>query len=288
MTIFDAVGKGTGLTLRKAKLILYLWLANTAVAVLAAAPFLALMREELGHSLFGRSVRTFDVLWLGEMFYKYQNLAPALIAWLGLSLLVFLLLSVFLNGGIVGRLVDGEGRTTLSAFFGDCGGFFWRFLRLFLLSFPFTLLALGVFQKIISLAANPLTENARTEWTPLLVSNLRFLAVLLVLSLIHMLFDYARIILVADKEAKVLRALGAAAGFVRKRFFRAWFLYLLLVAVLLCGTVVHFLVSGILPTTDLVGLALGLFWGQLYLVFRIWTRLLVFSSEYQYYSANPF
>jgi hypothetical protein len=288
MSLFKALGNGAGLTLRKAKLILYLWLANTVVALVAATPLFALMQKELGHSLFGRSVRTFDLLWLGEMVFKYQGLAPALVAWLVACLVVFLLLSVFLNGGVVGRLVDGEGRVNLASFLGDCGAYFWRFFRVFCVSFPFTLIALGIFQKVLSLVSGPLTENARTEWTPLIVSNLEFIALLLVLSLVHMLFDYTRILLVADKETRILRALAGAAGFVKKRVFRTWFLYLLVVAVFVCGTVFHFLVAGLLPTTDLIGLAVGLFWTQAYLVFRIWTRLLFFASEYHYYSANPF
>ena len=288
MTIFKAIGNGAGLSLRRSKLILYLWFANTAVALVAAAPLFALMRKELGQSLFGRSVRTFDVLWLGEMVRSYQNIAPALLAWLVLFLIIFLLLSVFLNGGVIGRLLDGEGRTTLGTFLGDCGTYFWRFFRIFLISLPFTLVALLIFQKILSLLTGPLVENARTEWTSLIVSNLEFIAILLVLALVHILFDYARILLVADKETRVLRALLGAFRFVRKRIFRAWFLYLLLVVLFLAGTGLHFLVSGVLPTTNLVGLAAGLIWTQLYLVFRIWTRLLIFSSEYNYYTANPF
>lgn len=288
MSVMRSIGAGIAGTFRKRRLFVYLWAANVVLALIVAFPFLTLIQKELGHSLWGSSIGVFDIPWLGEMFLKYQEALPALAAGLAVPALLFVLLYIFLNGGILGRLLDREGPVTLAAFFSDCGRHAGRFFRLFLMSLVFYAVVFGGLLSLVSAGLKPWLEGARTEWPLIILSNLHLVIGLLLLSVVHMVFDYARIVIVADGERKSLRALRLAFGFLRKRFFRAWSLYLLLFLVIPAGTAVDLVVSGLLAGPSTLAVILGLVWAQVMVIFQIWTKVLYFSAQSEFYRMHPY
>jgi hypothetical protein len=283
MSVFSSIGRGAATASRKPRVLLVLYLVNLAFALLVAGPFYALAKADLGHSLLGRNLETLDFVWLGELVYRYQTMAPAVGAWLLGSVLLYALLSVFLSGGTIGRLLDADGRTTARSFFSDCGRYFGRFLRLFLLALPFYLLALGAVPAALSAFLGPLDERARTAWTPFGITLGRTAVTLLALSLVHMVFDYARVRIVTEDDPGVLRALRAALVFLGRRFFRAWGLYLLIALGFLAGTTAAAALAGRLPEEGLffAGLAVGGM--QAFILFRLWTRMVFFAAQADYY-----
>jgi hypothetical protein len=288
MSVFKAIAKGLGTTFRKPRLVVILYVVNLVFAVAAAAPLLALIQRELGHSLMGSNVRPVDALWLGEAALKYGDAAPALLAGLIVAAVLYLALQVFLNGGLVGRLLDREGRTTLEPFLADCGRYFWRYVRIFLVSLVFYVLAFGVVLKLLAALIRPASEGAVTEWLPLILSNLHFLVALLLLSILRMIVDYARIAVVADGEAKILRALRHALKFLGQRFFKAWAIYLLLVLLTVAGAVVFYIVLGRFAAPGVTGIVAGLVWMQINVLFRVWMRALFVSAQAEYYRSHPY
>jgi len=256
-----------------------LWVADILFALLAMLPLAFLIDRELAHSFWGSQVRGFDFLWIGEALYGYRNLPPVLAGWSLGAAGLFFLVSVFLNGGVVGRLAAGE-RVTPAGFFSDCGRFFWRFVRLFLLSLPVYIVVLALFSRLLSAALKSVYDNAATEWTTLIVSNLQFLAVVLVFSIIQMLFDYTKVRLVIDDSYQVLRSLGRTAGFVLGNFGRAWGTYLLVSLFFVFGFFVFVKVLGVIPSRGLVPAALGFLWSQAFVLFRLWTRVQYFATAF--------
>lgn len=288
MSVIRSIGAGIGGTFRKRRLLLYLWAVNIVFALAVSAAPLVLIQKELGHSLLGSSIGVFDIPWLGEMVLKYQEALPALAAGLAVPALLFILLYVFLNGGILGRLLDREGPVTLAAFLSDCGRYAGRFFRLFLMSLVFYAVLFGGLLSLVSAGLKPWLEGARTEWPLLILSNLRFLVGLLLLSIVHMVFDYARIVIVADEERRAFRALRLALGFLKKRFFRAWALYLLIFLAFLAGTALDLVVSGRLAGPSTLAVILGLVWAQVMVVFQIWSKVLYFSAQSEFYRMHPY
>jgi hypothetical protein len=288
MGAIKAIINGVGTTCRKARLVVILYVVNLLFAGLIAVPFLFIVQGQLGHSLLGLSVKPFDLGWLGEAALTYQASLPGLLGILVATGVVYLALQVFLNGGIVGRLLDKEGPASLAEFAGDCGRYFWRYVRLFLLFLVFLVLTLGLFMQLVTALFTPLSKAAMTEWLPLILSNLHLLIALLLLSIVHMIIDYTRIAVVADEERRVLRALRHALTFLRKRFFRAWAIYLLIVALTVAGTIVFFVVLGRLSSPSAAAAAAGLIWMQLFVVFRIWIRTLFVAAQAEFYRAHPY
>lgn len=288
MSIIKAVVKGLGTTLRKPRLVVILYVFNLLFAIAAAAPLLFLIQQELGRSLMGSNVRPADIMWIGEAVLKYGAALPPLLGGFLVAIALYFLFHIFLNGGVVGRLLDREGRATLEPFFADCGRYFWRYVRIFLISLVFYVLTFGVVLNLLSVLIRPTAESAWTEWLPLILSNLHFLAALLLLSIVHMIVDYARIAVVADAEAKVLGALRHALKFLEKRFFRAWAIYLLLVLLTIAGTVVFYVVLGRFAAPGVAGAVAGLVWMQAYVLFRIWMRTVFVAAQAEYYRAHPY
>jgi hypothetical protein len=288
MGAFKAIVIGMGTTFRKPRIVIILYVVNVVFAVVVAFPFLAIVQTELGNSLLGMNVRPVDLMWIGEAILKHQDALAAIVAGFVACGFAYLALHIFLNGGIVGRLLDREGPSSLAAFAGDCGRYFWRFVRLFLVSLAFLVLTLGIMMKLVSALFAPLTESAVTEWLPLILSNVHFLIALLLLSIVHMIIDYARIAVVADEERKVLKALRHALTFLRKRFFRAWAIYLLIVAATVGGSVVFYVVLGRLGAPVVVQAIAALVWMQIYVAFRIWIRTLFVAAQAEFYRFHPY
>jgi len=288
MGVIKAIFNGMGTTVRKPRLQVILYVVNLVFSMAVAIPFLAIVQNDLGHSFLGSSIRTLDPMWIGEAVLKHHNTLAALAVGFAVGSLVYLALHVFLFGGIVGRLLDLEGPTTLAAFAGDCGRYFWRFVRLFLIALVFYVLTFGVIMKAVSALFAPAAKGAPTEWLPIILSNLHFLIALGLLSVVHMIVDYARIAVVADEERKVLKALRHALTFLRKRFFRAWAIYLLIAVATVAATVVFYVVLGRLGVPGVAPVVAALVWMQLYVLFRIWIRTLFVAAQGEFYRAHPY
>jgi hypothetical protein len=288
MGAFKVLAGGIGTTVRKPRIVIILYAINLLFSLAVALPFLALVQAELGHSLLGVSVRPVDLMWLGEAVLKHQDSLAAILAGFAAAGLAYLVLHIFLYGGIVGRVVDREGPASLGAFAGDGGRYFWRFVRVFLVSLVFLVLTLGLLMRLLSALIAPISEAAVTEWVPLILSNLHFLVALLLLSIVHMVIDYTRIAVVADGERKVLKALRHALTFLRARFFRAWAVYLILVAATIAGSVAFYAVLGRLAGPSAVMAVAALVWMQAYIVFRIFVRTLFAAAQAEYYRSHPY
>jgi len=288
MGVFKAIVNGLGTAVRKPLVLVVLYAVNVVFSAAAAVPFLTIAQAELGHSLLGTSVRPADLMWLGETALKYGNALPALLAGLLVAAALYLALQVFLNGGIVGRLLDREGKATLAAFVGDCGRYCGRFTRIFLVSLVFLFLTFGIVLELVSALIEPAMKAAPTEWLPLLLSNAHFLIALLLLSIVHMVVDYTRIAVVADNERRVLKALRHALIFLKRRFFRAWALYLVIVGAALAGTIVLSAVLGPLGGPGPAPVVAAFAVMQIYILFRLLVRMLFVAAQAEFYRSHPY
>ena len=208
-----------------------------------------------------------------------MNVAPALTGLALLAAVLYLLLSVFLNGGIIGCLNRPEARTTLADFFHDCGLYFWRFFRLFLLSIPVYLLVLGIFFPLIRTSPEDFHRRATTEWPALIVSNLRILGA-----------GPA-----ADPGGHVLRLRQdrpgdrrqqqgaerdlADAEIHRAALFQGLGLYLLAGLVFVALTFFYLEIARVLPKNRPLLVLLVFLWQQAYILCRQWSKLLFFATE---------
>lgn len=280
----NAFGKGFETTKKRIRVGLYLWLANFLFSLLILTPFYFILTKNFSRSLLADQLaRGVDFLWLGDVIYKAKDSYYIFLAWLIVPGIFFLLFSVFLNGGIIGRVASQEQGISLSDFLADCEKYFFRFLRVFLLSSVVYIVVFGFLFKIISLPLKLWEKNASTEWPLLISSNLKLLLLVLIFSMIRMFFDYVKVRMVVEDSRKSLRATLLNLSFVGKRFFKAWFLYLLVGLITFILGIGYLAVYQPLPKAGFL-LFLAFIWQQAYLFSRMWAKVLFFSTEYYFFS----
>lgn len=284
MKIIKIFEKGFQTTNKRLKMVVYLWLINFIFSVLIVTPVYFLIKKDLPRSLMADQIlKGTELLWLGDIIYKYQDLLPALVGWFLIPGIFFMLLYIFLYGGIIGRIAAQDEKINLTSFLSDCSKHFFPFLRVFLISLVAYLVVFGGIHSIISALFNLWKKNASTEWPLILASILEFLILVLLFSIVRMFFDYVRVRLVVEKSKKTIRATLLNISFIGKRFFRAWFLYLFVGLITAVFGVIYLAVYQPLPKIGIL-LIVGFIWQQTYVLSRMWTKILFYSTEYHFFS----
>jgi hypothetical protein len=287
MGVFKTFGQGFRSARQKGRMLIYLWLFYFLFSLVVVAPLYFIFQKEFSRSVMGEKLfQGADVLWLGDLIYKYQDLSSILVGWLVVPSIIFLLFHIFLNGGIIGRIAAGGEKVTLQSFCGDGGKYYWRFFRVFLLSLAGYALVIGVLGRAVSAPFKLWINNASNQWTTLIASSLRLLLFLLLFSIVKMFFDYVRIRLVAESSKKTLRAFLLNFSFLGRRFFKAWGLFLLVGLVFLSISLIYQVVAGWLPKPGKPLSFLFFLWQQLCILAKLWTTVLFFSTEYHFWRSH--
>jgi hypothetical protein len=200
---------------------------------------------------------------------------PAAILWLaGVYLVVWL----FLTGGIVDRFARNR-PTRSHEFFTACGVYFVRFLRLApVVAVTYYVLLAYVHPWLFDRLYDRLIRDVTVERTGFFLRLALYAVFGLLLVIINVIFDYAKVRAVVEDRRSMLGALGASFRFVRRHAGSVIALYglagLLFVAVL----VIYAFVA---PGAGSAGLQmwLGLLITQAYVLARLWVRLVFFASE---------
>jgi hypothetical protein len=191
-------------------------------------------------------------------------------AWgaLALGLVVWL----FLSGGIIDRLARRR-RLGARSFFGACGVFFFRFLRLGLLTgLAYGLLGGPVHEWLFGGLYPWLTRETSVERTAFLWRVSLYIVWLVPLLFVNLIADYAKVRAVVEDRHSMVGAVGAALRFVRRHPLSVAMAYILNAAI-----AAAILVAYVLLAPDGHGgdwrLLAALLVGAAYLAARLATRL---------------
>lgn len=272
----------------------------------AAVPFSMMMREalraHLGNSLIAeQAARGVNVQWwtefteqtgtLGRTFQPgiigfaavLDNISaladgewrPSPLLWLGAS---YLVLWLFLTGGVLDRYA--RARATRSyEFFTACGVYFVRFLRLA----PFIALAYYILFAIVhpmlldDIYAG-LIRDVTVERTAFLIRVALYAIFGVLLILVNIVFDYAKVRAVVEDRRSMIGAIVAGSRFVRRNAAAVASLYLLN-GCLFVALLLLYAIAAPGAGSSGAGLWMGLAVSQLYLAGRLWIRLVFLASE---------
>ncbi|HYB93606.1 MAG TPA: hypothetical protein VEC39_01445 [Vicinamibacterales bacterium] len=194
---------------------------------------------------------------------------------ISLTVIMFLVLSLFLSGGILDRLARDH-RVGAAGFFSACGTYFLRFLRLGV--------AMGVVYWALFGRYHPwlfddlypaLTQDLTVERTAFLIRAGLYIAFALPLCFFNMLFDYTKVRAVVEDRRSMIAAIAAAWRFIRRQPSAVVALYLL-DALLLLGVIgVYYAIAPPAAAPDAWAFSAG----QLYIVLRVTVRLQFAASQ---------
>lgn len=285
MTITQALRRGVR-TVNGAKRLWFLFYAvNTLTAALVAAALMSVPFHSLGDSAWAQQmVGNLDLQWISELAAIHGSLPtlPIVAAACGVFALAAIVY-LFLLGGVL-QICWARQPFVMRDFFAACGKHFWRLLRLAIYSAIFYGFALLVGRLLA--AAGQKIWGEGSEATPLVYwSWFRMTVLVCLLGFVSLVFDYARIRLVAEDSRRAFRVALGSFRFVWRNLGRTVGLYVALSAVTLLVMGAYFGVSLAIPQTTAATVLLLLLVRQVTVIARIWSRLLCYAGQCEMYDA---
>lgn len=182
---------------------------------------------------------------------------------------------MFLTGGIIDRLARGR-PVRAAGFFAACGGYSLRLIRLGVVT---TAVYAVLFQYLHPLLFTRLYDHYTRDMTSErhgIALRVTLYAVFgLILLVVNLIADYAKIRLVVEDRRSIISALGASMRFIRRRPLRTLSLYLLNTLGFLFVIRLWFQAAPQAWDTPLFAFVVT----QIYLLGRVWLRLTFLASE---------
>lgn len=189
----------------------------------------------------------------------------------------YIALWIFLAGGIIDRYARDRA-TGLHGFFAASGVFFPRFLRLAVVQWMVYALLFGSLHPYLFSDLFPrLTRDMTVERSAFLVRAALYVLFGVLVAAANLVFDYAKVRAVVEDRRSAIGSLAGALRFVR-RGGGAAILYLLNFAAFVACVGVYAIVA---PGAGGGGgsIVWGLAIGQLYVLARLWVKLVFWASE---------
>lgn len=288
--MFESFLTGLARASRQRKLIALLLVTNILFAAPLTLPIFLLILQTAGGT---RAARTLfadklDFLWLADFingqFDGFSIISTGALLALLLVVLgaVYLLVNMLFAGGILNVLADEDGRFTMQRFWAGCGAYFARFFRLWCTSLFFYAAVLVIY-KLLMIPVNAADRRASAAQPGILKRWAVIVLFLLLLAVVNMIFDYAKIGAVVGDRRRMLRETARAVRFTLRRFAPALSLYLLIAVVGLAVFSLFTWLRSLIPQSSYVALFAAVLLGQLALASRLWTRVAFYAAELDYY-----
>lgn len=302
MTSLHAWRDGIRRVVAAPALVAGVWLATTLVSLPLALALRAEIAGNLGHSLAAdAAARGMNDEWMREFAGQTTGLGttlgPTIVGFAAvldnLSAFmdnvkrpsavaaasgVFVLLWVFLSGGVIDRYA-GARTARARGFFSACGSYFFRFFRLALVTAVVYGLLFGALHPWLFTSLYPrLIRGVDVEPAALMIRGALYLVFALLLAAANIVFDYAKVRAVIEDRRSMLVAVLASWRFIRHNPAGAIGVYVLNV-VLFAATLAAY--TFVAPGGGGIGvMAWAAFAvGQAYIAGRLCVRLLFLASE---------
>jgi len=281
MNFIKAYTSGLKTIFGKGKLWLLLYALNFLFAIFLAYPLSGFLGNKLGDTLAADKLfENFDFSITNDFINQYGDAFGVIANQSVFGLGLYLLLSVFLVGGILNIFKEAEGSYGLSDFWKGGGKYFWRMLRLAIYFLAMQIGILILFFLLFSTLTAGGLDRFHNEGD-IIRRGLIILPIYLLCSTIFfMIHDYAKIQVVATDKQIVFRPILEAFKWVFRNFGQAFLLYLVN---LLTFAVLFFIYLKLDGGSAILAIFLI---GQFFIVARIGTKLLNLASATKLYHSR--
>ncbi len=266
------------------RMVLVLYFFNLVIALPAALGFRAIMTGAIGNSMItDRLLAGFDATVYAGFLRNGSKALGALASAVGWMAALSMVLTTVLDGGILGQLNSGDRRFTLASFFGDCGRYLWRYLRLTLFFAPVLLLVFLVSTALFGSIYDAIDRNAVSEVDVIRARMLILAATFFLVGLVVLMSDYARVETARSDARSMIRAAWVAVRFVVRRFLSVVGLQLALLVVSLCVIAAYLLAENAMSVSTGTGILVLLVVQQLTIFLKMFIRVATFAGERHLY-----
>ena len=256
------------------KMWLLVYGTNVFFALFIALPFNAFFKDSIGTSLeVNESLKRFDYTFISDFLNEYGFGFNQILKQSYFVVALFLLLSIFLSGGIVETFLNRNNKFSFSSFWKACHHHFWRMFRLAIYYLLMHLLLLLVFFQIFSIGG---LSPFELESDAVVISRVVWVGGFYVLffALFMMFHDYAKIKVVQADERWMTKPALAGLGFTFRHFISCFILFLIQALFFLLLTFIYVTIRKQFFMSSEGSILLGLFLGQVYLLGRMGVKLL--------------
>ena len=185
------VAAGFALLWRRRSVLWWVFVVNLGCGLLGAVPALTTLSQALGNNLAGQKLtRGFDLGMLAELMRVPEVDLGRTFGAVYMFAFLFMLFMLFVSGGIL-ETFKLDRKLTTGEFFAACGAYFWRLVRLALLSIvPFVIVAM-IYQGL-SKAADHFGDRAIADQVGVFLSVAAFVIFLLLGLWVRLWFDVAQ------------------------------------------------------------------------------------------------
>ena len=279
MKIITALKHGFRLATFNIKLWSLLYLVNLLFAGLVVVPMLFYLESKLAFTkATDRLIGGFDFTLFSDFLNQYPTFLRLLCTQTLVVGILFLLLYVFLTGGILTRFKNMETDLhRLGEFWAGCGNNFWRLFRL---SIYFLLIHLGVawlFYAIFNWSVQGGLENFTSEAAIFLRAKICFFFYGVFALFFFMVHDYAKVMVVASNHRLIFGSFWGAFRLVFKNLKTTFGLYVVLFGIFVLISLLYGLTDSLIHRMGIPSLALFLT-GQVYVLVQIGFKLMNLGS----------
>lgn len=279
MNILTSYASGLKNAFQHKKIIFVIYFINLIFALVVAIPFASKLSEFMGLSDALKPLATsFNFTAIND-FMREEGGALTSIFSVGRWLIPFyLILQLFLNGGIINAFNTNNEGYSLSDFYKNGTLFFWRYLKLFLGFLIFHIVAILMVIIPLAIVFSKGIEEVESEITFWTAGYWGAGIYFMLFTLIILVSDYAKILLTKDNAKGVFKTIFIAWKGVLKNIVKMYSLFLINALVLALVYWCYWQLSDMLnPTTISITLLLLLI-QQFVSIIRVYAKLTYYSS----------
>lgn len=259
---------------------LKLYLLTFALAAFVAYPLKTYLEDKVGHSLMVKDMMEgFNYTFYTDFMNHYGDGISPILNQSSLVIILYVLLLIFLMGGIINTFLQREEKYNRTLFWGNCANYFWRIFRLtiyFLLIHGFVL---GIFLWIYTLITKGLSPtNLESEGIIFVAMKYMTPIYILFASFFFMWQDYTKISLVKNNDKLIYPAMKNAFVFIIKNFRKTFGLYLINMFLLALVLIINYFITAAFEIRATSTIFISFFISQLLVIIRLGLKLVNLSS----------
>ncbi len=285
MKIFKAYFKGLKVALRNYKISFVIYLLNLLLALIIVAPLMETLKMAAGNSLpVEQLAQDFNATAFSEWINSAEIGVKALINSSKWVIFIYYLFSIFFAGGVIFYVFIDKRKFAINSFFEACATYFFRNLRLNIYILFCHLITILIIYLPLFKIIEILSYKVDSE-IPLFFTFLGGVCFhLLVVVLLFLVSDYAKINMLINDSKKSFKSLIFSFKFAFRHFFKAYFLTFLLVLVPVGLVLLFFLLNRIIKMELGFTIILLFIIQQIFIYLRIFTRVWIYGSQLSFYT----
>ncbi len=251
-----------------------------SVALIMAYTFHHYIDDRIGNSLMiGKMISGFNYTLYTDFMNHYGVGANILFNQNVFLILIYLVISVFLMGGILGTYRHHPEKYESELFWSKAGSFFGRMLRVTLFfGFIHALIFFIFWQVYFMVIQGGSPYNLENEGIIFSAPKFIIPIYILVASFFFMWHDYAKISLIHQEHKWVFRSILNSLKFVLKNIGKTWGLYLLNVILIGLLFLVNYFIGNLFEISNTATIFLSFLCTQIFVILRLGFRLINLSS----------